>query len=760
VQIIGNISPGQRWHQVAILFSERSRRHYVNEALEAGEVYSFVSASGKPRRWLKGDYAYLAPAAVSTFLNRCNVKHDLVREAALEKALPHVHTLFIANGGQLTEGSVRAVRDWLREPSHRLVVSGRTNLPPDLLGLATLSTVRPAGFTGWRWTEASPFADRTAWPEYHPTGARGWHCQEAISGPGAEVLAELWEFDGDMTTEASATKRRLGDGIVRTSQTVYTANEVFEFLGASLQAHINVEGIRAWHEPVHWADRIAFFLWEMLRDWHPVLAEYRLRTFGSHHGVLSIRHDVDGSADLSMLEFEARNAVPATYHILDPVISADSTTREQAETWVRATARYDFIEPGLHNDSGGEHEYIVGTGLYEHVRASERHLGIRITNCGRHNAYHVQPETLDAMDYLYERSPHTLGMCSFSFYGMIEYGLSRLEGQVAPGDISYNTDTSVTIATNGFWFPFHPVLTAVEEYRLLRGWDITHEYDSDFELIDAIYSDTYSLEPRPQPRAKPRNPPWVFTGPDDSARTAGAFDTGVYTIQFHPLYARDPTLNGGRGTLPYLTYAVSEADRREFWIANKSMLHERMRDYEDVRFRVEDGSTVVLDNPTARQIEGLMVERQRPFAAASDGRLIYTHVVGRQYLTVPPLEPGESVTLRMLDEAPPYPMVSQPNSRGFQVVNAFHDAAAGRSIVELEVIGRRGLLVSNVRPGAEYCLAVHSGSHDDEVRVTAMPESYFTVHLDGNEERWTRIRVEITDGSRRLDGLRTGSGSP
>ena len=72
---------GPRGHNVAVLFSERSRDAYAAEAAARGETYTFTDAWGRPRTWLKGEYAYLAPAAASVLLARCNLKHDVVEES-------------------------------------------------------------------------------------------------------------------------------------------------------------------------------------------------------------------------------------------------------------------------------------------------------------------------------------------------------------------------------------------------------------------------------------------------------------------------------------------------------------------------------------------------------------------------------------------------------------------------------------------------------------------------------------------------------
>src|SRR5258705_1554962 len=71
---------GPRGHAIAVLFSRRSRDAYAAEAAARGETYTFTDAWGRPRTWLKGEFAYLAPNAASVLLARCNLKHDVVEE--------------------------------------------------------------------------------------------------------------------------------------------------------------------------------------------------------------------------------------------------------------------------------------------------------------------------------------------------------------------------------------------------------------------------------------------------------------------------------------------------------------------------------------------------------------------------------------------------------------------------------------------------------------------------------------------------------
>lgn len=486
-----------RPHGIAVIFSERTREAYAAEAHSRGETYTFTDARKQQRTWLKGEWAYLAPNAVTVVLNRFNLKHTLVRESELKQSLDRYGAVIAANAAHLEPGTIDRLQEWAATDGRRLVVTGKTNLPPGMLGLQTIKPLKITGFTGWRWLPGSQFADLDAWDEHYVTGYRGYTAMHAEPLPSTCTLAELVELDGDLTNPATATKRPIGAAVVLTEGATYIANQVFEFLGGAMQAHINVEAIRHWSKPTHWGDTIAFFLRAILLESGLSWAwATRLRTFGSYDGALSLRHDVHGPLDFTMLDYEIANLVPASWDLEDPVISANMR-HDQAREWVRRTSTHSFIEPALHNESaeGDPPSQTYGTGLYDHVRDAGSHLGISINSCGRHGMTHLHPETIDAMDYLYEHDPQVLGMCTFCFYEMIEYGVRRPDVGVRGKHLTYVTDTRVTISSSGFWFPYHAVVTTDREWRPLRGWDRTHDYDAPYSLVDEILGGHNSNRP-------------------------------------------------------------------------------------------------------------------------------------------------------------------------------------------------------------------------------------------------------------------------
>src|SRR5882672_12081238 len=136
-------------HDVAVLFSSSSRDAYAAEAAARGETYTFTDAWGLPRTWVKGEYAYLAPNAAGLLLARCNLKYHLVEEAALDEVrLDRCRALLIANAAHLAPETVARIERWLGGGERRLIVSGKTNLPPGLLGLKSCAQQPVQGYTG------------------------------------------------------------------------------------------------------------------------------------------------------------------------------------------------------------------------------------------------------------------------------------------------------------------------------------------------------------------------------------------------------------------------------------------------------------------------------------------------------------------------------------------------------------------------------------------------------------------------------------
>ena len=680
---------------IAVLFSERSRAAYAAEAQARGQTYTFTDAWGLPRTWLKNEYAYLAPNAARLLLSRCNLKHDLIEEGGLtSERVAGLRALVIPNAGHLAPETIAGLEAWLASGAdRRLIVTGKTNLPPQLLGLKTSTSAAVEGFTGWRWLPGSPFANDD-WEPLYVSSFRGFTVQKVEPAAGSRVLANLVELTGDLDNAAAATVAELGPGIVVTGKTLFVANQVLEMIGGMMQAHLNVEPVRHFTNPVHWGDTLLFFLRRLILDLGlGDLWDTRLRSFGAYDGVLSFRHDVHGMREYSFLDYQIQNLIPASYDIEDPSFSTN-IDYSMARDWVARTTQHSFIEPALHNDSsiGDPPTAIHGKGLFNLVSNARKTLGISICTCGRHSGGHMHPETLDAMDYLYTHDTQVLGLCTFCFYHMIEYGVRDPQVVAYTGDgdrqLTYVTDVRRTIATPGVWFPFHPVITTDKEWRPLRGWDRTHEYDTAYELTETVFG-------------------------AHGARRSDVDDrleNGVYSFQYHPELARDPSINNGKGTLDYLRYCINLAERRNYWIATQAELYQRMADYEAVSFVLRDGGReVTIGNPTGRRITGMVVEQRLPFASVWHGDDELVHVAGGRFVTVPPLAAGASVTLRFEPEEHDALLLRHPSNKGLVILDARRAPSGDEIRVTASVCRRQPLSVEGVDPESVYEVRVDDG---------------------------------------------------
>ena len=495
---------------IGILWSERTRRANAEEAQRAGAVYTFEDAWGREKSWLKGQYAYLAPSTVSACLNRFNLKHSFFGDEGLTDNLAEVSILFLPSAHSLTSAAIGAIRSWLERDDTFLCVTGPTNLPPELLGLRSLELGQMEGYTAWQWRSDSLFGDTAKWEEWYISGFKGFATCIAEPETGATVLADQLEIGGDLSGPETATRQRIGAGIVQTEKSLFVANALFEYMGGVWQAHLNAEEVRRWFNPFNWAETLLYqlrgVLWACGQDGH---WGTRLRTFGSYDGVMNIRHDPDKSLDMTMLRYQGEHLIPATHTLLDANISPEATTTEMDQEWVREISKFPFVEIGLHNDAIQESppKWMMGANLARHVLESEKNLGVRLYTGGRHGGYSVYPEMIDAMDYLYLNVPHFLGLGTFHFHLMAEYGDRTPDPEKGDMVVTYQTLTSPTIASPGFWFPFHGVVSTTEECRQLRGWDMTHEYDPPPDVIDAVYDRPNSRDQDPRYRSERRRLP-------------------------------------------------------------------------------------------------------------------------------------------------------------------------------------------------------------------------------------------------------------
>jgi hypothetical protein len=720
---------------VAVLFSEESRQFLIREARERDQLYAFTGADGQERHWLKGQYAYLAPAAAATLLNRCNVKHDLCQETEIgDDVLAAYRVLWVPNGVALAASAVDAISRWIAdpgEPGRRLVVTGRTSLPAALLGLADSAPIEPAGYTGWSFSADSPFGDTDIWEDFYLSGYRGHTVARAEAAPGARVLAELWEFGGDMRNAETAIRTRLGDAIVQTSRTLFIANQVLEYLGGAIQAQFDVDEVRGWYYPTHYLDTLGYLLRELLLPFClRELAETQLRSFGTYEGALVLRHDTDvvpGEAvDHSMLDYEIEHQIPATYVVLDPEVSPEHTTPAASQTWIDEARRSNLIEIGLHNDgyAGDPPTYVAGTAMCEHFLEGDRRLGITSATAGRHYGFHLHPETLDAMEYLYDHNPALLGLCSFSVLQVIEYGKRNPDvfwlGRAITYSTRFRTPEWTSGAVSGWWFPFHVVIATTDRYRVLRGWDSTKESDSDFARTDELLAGQ---------NAK-------------NCQQLSRLPNPVITVQYHPQHAQDPALNGGQGSLPWVSYLSARAERLGFWLANKRMVYRRLNEYEQLRFRIEPGGELAIANPTDRTISGFMVQTPGPVATVlGDDGVGQIHIVDGRTFTLPPIPAQSAVRLRPLQQDLGFPRITQPNHKRLEIVSAVYRPDRDEAAVTLRAVARSSLVLRGLRPGGWY-ENVFDGVLENEWRQQATKDGTMTVVV--NAPAVNLVQVSLT----------------
>lgn len=186
---------------IAILWSEATQRWNAAEAARQRAIYPFTDAWGNPKSWLKGQYAYLGPSAASTTLNRFNLKHDLINDARLLQGLDDYDLLLLPSARALSEAMIEAITAWLQWANKFLCVVGPTNLPPALLGLASLTLTQPAGYTAWQWRAGSPFGDHNKWETWYISGHQGFTTCQATPLAESIVLADQVEITGDLTLQ-------------------------------------------------------------------------------------------------------------------------------------------------------------------------------------------------------------------------------------------------------------------------------------------------------------------------------------------------------------------------------------------------------------------------------------------------------------------------------------------------------------------------------------------------------------------------------
>lgn len=293
---------------------------------------------------------------------------------------------------------------------------------------------------------------------------------------------------------------------------------LFEYAGSVLQGHRRASGAPDDHFHL---DKLAWQVREQLRDWGCELdAE---SPWGDHQNVLVLRHDTDSSTDRTYLDYEVEHEVPATYAIL--------RDRNRA-MYLSAIAPHPFLEASFHYTSrrrlGLDRLLLVGKGIDRQVQKANQ-LGIPSATLHKHGHRFYYPETIEALDYVYGSSPEVVGMGTMARCQNLRYS-----GDRSMADSYTIQPPNVSVP---FWFPFHLVMPRVAGHKVLRGWDCSHFMEPTPGLVNAIF------------------------------RNASMLPYGVYMLGFHPAHARSDTFRLG-GNFPWFRYAVEEAQKRGWLIAN------------------------------------------------------------------------------------------------------------------------------------------------------------------------------------------------
>jgi hypothetical protein len=127
-------------------------------------------------------------------------------------------------------------------------------------------------------------------------------------------------------------------------------------------------------------------------------------------------------------------------------------------------------------------------------------------------------------------------------------------------------------------------------------------------------------------------------------------------------------------------------------------------------FQVRDGgSELTVSNPTNRRITSMVVEQRRPFGSVWDGAEELIHVVKNAFVTIPPLAPGATVTLRFRPEGVEALLVRQPSNKGLVIHDARHDPRTGETRIVVSVCRKQPMSIEGVDPEGAYRVHV-----DDE----------------------------------------------
>lgn len=533
---------------VGILYSRLSLATCIEMAKRSNALYGFGGATAAVQ-WLKGEHAYLAPNGAASLLRRFCIKFDwLGDEDLLElRRLERFHTLVLPHVMALPVQAHKVLSSWIDRGGY-LLVTGRTDLPEELLGLSGLKWYQPEGYTAIDYGKYSLIA-----------GYRGYTAGICQPASGSKVLASSYEVLNPQEKADGRTTNPLGPGVIRTEQVLYVSLPLFETFGGMLQGHVDFEEIRCWGHRYKYLDWVGRFVKDILEEsgwrhlWH-----VRIKPWGEYRGVIVLRHDVDESSDKTYLDFERENHIRATYAILND-------TRRQE--WLKAVATHPGAEAAYHFDTGPEKTPISsllfnraretspclpkktsGKGLWKQIKKARDVFGIQMKTAQRHHSFFHYPEIVDAMDFLYKEEPEVLGLGTmFRFTNIMFGGPKKKDGSTY---VVQHPDTSVP-----FWFPFRLWYASSNDHHALRGWDITHVLEPEPWLTEHLLSQEDYIE------------------------------EGVYTLGFHPAHCWGKSFRP-EGNWEWYKCAVELGQSHGYLFASCQEVFERLNRWERLGFGV------------------------------------------------------------------------------------------------------------------------------------------------------------------------------
>lgn len=317
---------------------------------------------------------------------------------------------------------------------------------------------------------------------------------------------------------------------------------LFEDIGGLLQGHINFEPLRQrLGGSDFYLDRLAYKIKERLEHNIGLLDGVRY-PWGNHSNVLVVRHDTDISNNTVYLDYEIKNGIPATYTVLP----------YNYKFWAeQIKAHKELIEVSWHWSSLGSIPFLTS-----HRSSKRKSTNEGISNqiiegykaitdmetTHKHGDAFYYPESIYANGIAYEEHSKLLGMGNMFCYHMMKWGNTPVHKEEY---VVSNPHVSIP-----FWYPFHLVISSVEEYKILRGWDISMFMEPTPSVIDSIFDN------------------------------AGKLPGGVYMVDYHPLRAKR-NMNYRDDPFEWYKYLVERAKDEGWLIATYRDVLKRLNEWEN-----------------------------------------------------------------------------------------------------------------------------------------------------------------------------------